>query len=170
MDYTLVCSYIKPPPLVLFNYGNEKRDIPTNISVEDLIMRFLINGIYFQNIRQLGVSYRSEIEGGASVVINEALFRSMFFGTIFPHPHFASVFNGEMLDFAGQSVLFDARITRKKLTFTKKYKHRPDTINYAFERKDGLWVGQYSGEVVGTGHAQCILTKAPDDLFLPPKQ
>lgn len=133
-------------------------------------MAHLIQGFFFQKQRQLRIVHQSEISGGVGTIINEGLYRCMYSGVIFPNPRNEQELIGEMLDCFGESKLFDMKITLNEASFAKKYCNRNDIIHYKFRRESELWVGEYSGSVVGEGVAKCIITEVPDSLFLPPEK
>jgi len=131
--------------------------------------QFFINGVFFQNLRQLGIAFCSEVEGDTQVFITQALNRFMYFGTIFPSEQGRENLSGTMIDFIGESELSEVEvIPEESFRFLKKYLHRPDFIEYKFQFKDGLWIGGYSGEGVGQGYSRCVLTEVPDEFLLPP--
>ena len=109
-----------------------------------------VNGIFFQNLKQLGIAYCSEVDGGTKAFISEALTRFLYFGTIFPTSHNKAKLAGTMVDFIGESELSEV-VQGESFRFVKKYMHRPDFINYSFKWENGLWIGGYSGDEVGRG-------------------
>ncbi|EKD58397.1 MAG: hypothetical protein ACD_56C00138G0001 [uncultured bacterium] len=131
-------------------------------------MKLLIQGFFYQKHDWLDVVRCSEIDGGSRVVIEGGLCCFMYAGVIFPIHDEPSRFMGEMSDHFGESRLYDIQITPEKITFEKKYLRRRDTISYVFEKKDGLWVGEYLGRACGSGSSKCIITEVPDDLFMLP--
>lgn len=126
--------------------------------------QFFINGVFFQNLRQLGIGFCSEVEGGTQAFISQGVKRFMYFGTIFPSEQGNKGLSGMMIDFIGESELSEIKFTSEEsLWFLKKYLHRPDFIEYKFQFKDGLWVGGYSGE--GVGEDVCLQRCRTDFYF-----
>ena len=132
-------------------------------------MKYLIQGMFFQENRFWDIQHRSEVEGGVGVVIKQGLFQTMFAGIIFPNPIYEDKNSliGEMLDIYGPSTICLVSIEEDKFSFSKIYFKRSDEIQYQFEKRNGLWIGNYQGDLVGSGNANCILTEVKDELFLP---
>lgn len=134
------------------------------------MIRF-IQGFYYQDIGLLDVVFLSEADSDPGVVIKNGIFKSMFAGVIFPSSNDNPELIGEMHDYLGYSRLTKVRITPKEVRFTKKYDHRPDTINYSFrfDPEKKLWIGKYSGEATGEGGAMCVINEVPDFAYLAPQ-
>lgn len=132
-------------------------------------MAHLIQGFFYQKHSWLDIAHRSEVEGGAGVVIKGGLCRFMYSGVIFPNPEEPDKLIGEMSDHFGESELLGVKITEEEVSFTKKYLQRPDYIKYTFRKEGELWVGEYTGSAVGRGDSKCVVIVAPDDLFLLPE-
>jgi len=131
---------------------------------------YLIQGFFFQHQGWLGLGMSSEGEGVVTV-INSGLCRFMYSGVIYPDKHNAlGGFAGQMSDHFGDSQLSKVVVLPEEVRFVKKYDRRDDLIDYKFSKQNGLWVGKYSGPVVGQGGAKCVITEVTEDLFRPPER
>ena len=123
---------------------------------------FLIQGFFLQEQSVLGTGYDLE---GARAVIETALMRGMFAGAFGMSE---GVLEGRMFDCSGDSTLTQISLGHDAFTLVKRYDHHQAEISYTFYKMaDGTWKGSYKGEATGTGTAQCVLTKVPDDFLLP---
>lgn len=116
---------------------------------------YMVQGFFFQEGESLGIAMKP-IEG-AVAVIRRGMARSMFSGLIW-QDDFLDELTGEMSDPFGSSALEDVTLTDSEFTFVKKYERRTDSIFYRFHPEGDFWVGKYTGERVGRGNANCILT------------
>lgn len=121
---------------------------------------WLIQGFFFQEKVSLGIAHASEQKGGARAVIRTNPMYYMWSGVIYTDED--GNLTGEVLDYFGESELTDVVISKKRISFQKRYKARTDTIDYGFGPKDGTWIGKYSGKATGEGVANCILTEVTD--------
>lgn len=130
---------------------------------------YLIQGFFFQHQEWLGLGMSSEGED-VVVVVNSGLCRFMYSGVIYPDEHnVLGEFAGQMSDHFGDSLLSQVVVLSEEVRFVKKYNSRDDLIDYNFTKQNGLWVGGYSGPVVGQGGAKCVITEISEDLFRPPE-
>ncbi|MFA5358529.1 MAG: hypothetical protein WC310_01750 [Patescibacteria group bacterium] len=130
---------------------------------------YLIQGFFFQDQERLGLAMSSEAKGAVAVV-NSGLCRFMYAGVIYPAENeTANEYVGQMFDHFGDAALSDIKLSADQLEFVKKYNHRNDLIDYIFLKRNGIWVGSYSGSVVGQGSAKCVITEVPQDFFQPPE-
>lgn len=133
-------------------------------------MFYLIQGVFFQSQQVFDIGFRS-VEG-AVPVLKEGIYSSMFCGAISPCRGDQSELSGSLVDQFGESILTKielspTRLEPTKFSFTKKYNHRSDLIQYSFETQVGnVWVGKWRGIAVGSGVAKCKLTEVTDlDFF-----
>lgn len=124
---------------------------------------YMIQGFFFQRHMQLGIGFKP-IEG-AVAVFNEVTVRDMFAG-VFGTNEPSDAWSGQLADAFGMSTLSDVELTDTTLSFDKRYDGRDDTIHYEFHLDGNLWVGMYSGDYVGEGQANCIVTPIPERMFL----
>lgn len=125
----------------------------------------LIHGVFFQDREWLGLDTRP-VEGVVAV-INRGLCRYQFAGVLERYPQGQLV--GEVQDAFGEAEVSNVILTETALKFRKKYSKRADYIYYVFTKQpDGTWVGIYTGDVVGSGTARCILTPVSGTFFTPP--
>lgn len=130
--------------------------------MSDQPVLYMLQGFFFQERTLLGLDMRS-IDGAVAVVRCTQL-RNMFAGAIgFDGSSFD--WTGTMTDVYGVSTLDRINLHGFSLTFDKTYDGRDDPIHYSFHKRDGLWVGGYNGELVGSGYANCILTPVPQQMF-----
>lgn len=132
--------------------------------METELRLYLIQGFFFQRRGLVGIRHTIE---GAIAVIQQGLVRDQFAGVLFPSDQDPEEYNGLMSDRIGESELSDVVITEDEFSFTKKYTFRDDPIRYTFHNEGDIWVGTYTGPAVGSGTANCILTKVSKDLFDP---
>jgi hypothetical protein len=111
---------------------------------------YLIQGFFFQ--KELCSIYSS---------------RFMYSGTIYTEEHSVCPVMGKMVDHFGESLLYDVIISPKKISFVKLYMHRSDFIHYNLTKKEGIWIGSYSGLLPAIGVTKCIVTEVLEDFFLP---
>ncbi|HOW60245.1 MAG TPA: hypothetical protein P5548_03170 [Candidatus Moranbacteria bacterium] len=130
------------------------------------IKLYLIQGLFFSF--DCSFSFKNDFSDQMCIVVREGIFPFMFAGMFFPGPKGNLI--GGMSDHYGESTLDKVVLSKDKLSFTKKYEHRDDLIDYSFKRKGNLWVGKYSGIKTGDGSSNCMITKAPESLFLPKKK
>ncbi|HOX60458.1 MAG TPA: hypothetical protein PLV72_00435 [Candidatus Magasanikbacteria bacterium] len=127
---------------------------------------FLIQGFFFQF--RMGLDAELDEHGEAVAVVHSGLCRFMFAGIIFPDEEGSlGGMVGEMNDDWGYSLLSDVRISSDVVSFTKRYEDRDDVIHYKFRREGSLWTGEFEGSFVGRGGAKCMITEAPEGLFVP---
>jgi hypothetical protein len=94
--------------------------------------------------------------------------RFMYSGTIYTGEHNNDYpVMGKMIDHFGESLLYDVIISPKKISFVKLYMHRSDFIHYNLTKKEGIWIGSYSGLLPAIGVTKCIVTEVLEDFFLP---
>lgn len=125
---------------------------------------FLVQGIFFTKDYAMGIGHDPEI--GERVVVNPAVFRTMFSGVI-KFIEEAAKYEGALKDHYGTSILFDIELSEDKFVFRKKYEHRRDTILYQLEKRGDIWLGSYGGPAVGFGAAKCQLIPIEEEFFLP---
>jgi len=122
---------------------------------------YIITGIWLQEHAGVDIDFDRT---GAIPVWRTAMCRHLFAGVVWNGTD--GTFEGSMLYQVGTSELSDIRLSGKMLTFTKKYSHRDDFIEYLFAKQsDGTWSGGYSGEACGAGKARCIVTEVADEFF-----
>jgi len=128
---------------------------------------YFINGVFFQDQEWLSLDCVA-IEGNV-VVIKRGLCRFIFSGIIEPTEETvlgSPVMVGRTMDQFGMAHLTNISLSDDRLSFVKKYDNRKDLILYSFAREDeGLWIGEYDGELTGKGSARCVLTPVPDQMF-----
>lgn len=125
---------------------------------------YMIQGFFFQE----GTYFDTAIVAieGAVVVVRESMFRDLFSGLFGPSE--SGEWTGTMLDSCGRSSLTNVWISPNHFGYDKRYEHRTDVVNYDFRlHENGLWVGSYSGDAVGTGQATCILTPITKQMLKP---
>jgi hypothetical protein len=123
----------------------------------------LITGIWFQVRSGLSIAFDRT---GAVPVWQTAMCHFMFTGGFGPSHNDRNILTGNMTDPAGESELSDIKLTETELSFTKKYVHREDFIEYTFRKQpDGTWKGTYSGSACGTGQSHCVLAQVGDDFL-----
>lgn len=128
---------------------------------------YLIQGFFFQKQSWLDIGVGSDGEWPA-VFIKRGLSRFMYSGVIYPDDrNILGVYAGQMFDHFGESLLSKVVIRPKEIKFIKKYDRRDDLIDYEFTKHNGMWVGGYSGPVVGQGGAKCIITEVPEGFLRP---
>ena len=74
------------------------------------------------------------------------------------------VVDGQLVDSFGSSAI-TGELKDDRLSFLKIYDHRRDTIQYTFNKENGIWIGSYDGPAVGTGKAKCQTFLIEDDAF-----
>ena len=137
-------------------------------------MLILIQGCSFQNCAELAIGFHSE--GVATAVpLGKFNMRWLYSGAIYPvvpGDDMSGELAGELSDVYGLSVLSEIKIAPGTIEFNQKYIGRFDLIHYEFELKpvdsDGhgtYWAGHYSGQLLGRGISNCIITDVPDDFF-----
>jgi hypothetical protein len=120
-------------------------------------------GFWFQVRSGLGIAFDRT---GAVPVWQSAMCRFMFAGGFGPSQDNPEVLAGNMSDPAGDSGLSDITLTDTEFTFTKRYAHGRDFIEYAFRKQpDGTWKGVYSGSACGTGQSRCVLIRVDEGFF-----
>ena len=71
-------------------------------------------------------------------------------------PNTNLLFDGELIDLYGTSVI-KGRMKKNYLSFEKRYNHRQSTIDYHFQKENGIWKGTFRGPfVVARGESKCI--------------
>lgn len=121
-----------------------------------------MQGFFFQRRTSFGVDIVAI--KGAVAVIREGMFRDMFSG-LFGLDE-SGEWSGTILDTFGTSTMSDISLVEDRLTFNKRYDDDGNIIHYEFRLTyDGLWVGSYSSDNVGTGAATCILTPVPKRML-----
>lgn len=129
-------------------------------------MASLIQGFFFQFKMGLGTGF--DESGEERAIVHGGLCRFMFAGIIFPDRESSlGGMVGEMNDDWGYSLLSDVRISADEVSFVKRYEDRDDVIRYKFRREGSLWTGEFEGSFVGRGGAKCMITEAPEGLFVP---
>ena len=124
---------------------------------------YMVQGFFFQERTLLGIDYVSV--DGAVAVVNRSMVRDMFAGLIGQEDDFSDKLTGSLMDRFGPSDLTNIQLDGDKLSFDKTYQRRDDRIRYRFYRDGDLWIGRYSGELVGEGSANCILTEMPGRML-----
>lgn len=125
---------------------------------------FILVGVFFQPGIALSIGH--DAEGARACVrkiVNQTLFTAVF---NFDDPERTTNGVGQMTDHYGYALITNIELTQDKLTFTKQYHDRTDTIKYSFARRGDFWVGEYAGARVGTGNANCIVHKTVQELFV----
>ncbi len=124
--------------------------------------------MYFQNQEWLDLALDPR-EGNVAVV-RAGLVGLMYAGFIQQDPEgLPGELIGRMQDHFGQSVLAGIVISDQRMDFVKQYEktHRIRApIAYVFRMRDGnTWVGEYSGDKVGSGITRCVLTEVDETFF-----
>lgn len=129
------------------------------------MQQFLIQGLFFQNQQYMELACVPK--EGVVAVIHEGLFQYMYAGLIWTDERqVLGGLKGEMQDQFGHSRLSRIQVSDLEISFTKKYDRRDDEILYKFRIKDGnSWIGEYNGDMVGSGTSRCIITEVPDSFF-----
>ncbi len=139
---------------------------------------YLIQGCWFQTRTALDIETDSFSDPVA--VARLALLRAMFYGVLHPeleccgylfHPdrvNYPVPAEGWIRDEWGESILYDVSVTTETASFTKVYSHRKDTIVCTFLEKSGnIWIGEYSGEIVGVGAMWASIVPLARQFFEP---
>ena len=124
---------------------------------------FFINGIFWQGglVPYIGC----DAVFGEIVMLGKRQREAIFSGVIGELVGDGET-DGLLQDVYGKSILTKMKLSKTRLSFTKQYTHRQDTISYSFAKgKDGDWVGTWKGEDVGEGEAKCTLTEIPKNYF-----
>lgn len=94
----------------------------------------------------------------------------MFHAVIGPNDEDPEIMSGNMSDPWGQSLIHDFTFSENAISFKKQYQRRP-LIDYLFkEKKDGVWIGTWSGPDCGIGKAKMIITPLDQTFFDHPDQ
>lgn len=138
----------------------------TYILIVTIMKKFyLIQGVIFQEGSFFSLGNKLEI--GVAVKIHKAMFYAMFHAVVGSSDDEKEVFCGQMNDKWGDSEITDFKMSKKELSFTKKYENRPP-INYFFNIKAGnVWMGRYTGADCGKGTSKCIVTPVNEYFFKP---
>ncbi len=127
---------------------------------------YLIQGIFFQERHGIGLGF--DQAGELAATWQPSMNYRFFSGGFGPDPENDKVMKGALTEATGPSDIVNIKLTKKRLTFTKKYPGRKDVIWYTFEKQPGgTWNGTYTGHAVGTGETNCIVTPVPDNFFAP---
>lgn len=125
---------------------------------------WLMQGCFYQPHISLQPAMR---DGEISVAVLARMGVFPFSGTI--RLQTFGTLQGNMEDCFGRATLRNVRMRQDEfLSFTKKYDNRPDTIEYEFHYRNGIWVGDYTGDETGRGDAKCIVTEVPNDFYTTP--
>lgn len=129
-------------------------------------MYYLLQGSYFQNKEWLDIAC-VPLEGNVAVV-RRGLIHAMYAGAVWPDPERAlGALTGCMLDANGTARLFDVHISPREVHFKKQYERRDYILTYAFNtQQNGVWLGTYSGTIVGRGISSCIVTAVEGEELL----
>lgn len=126
----------------------------------------LIQGFFFQDRQRLGLACMPG--EGVVAVVRRGIESHMFAGALWQEDNPLQRWIGRTQDKFGVADLFGVNVGKSTLKFAKKYVERDDVIQYTFRRQGQLWIGEWSGDAVGEGTAQCILTEVPETIFAAP--
>lgn len=77
-----------------------------------------------------------------------------------------SKISGTMNDCWGESTLTQFLLTETKLSFTKRYNHRPEIFyDFVKSKEEGIWIGEWSGLDCGKGTSKCWLVTLEESIF-----
>ncbi|MBI3589088.1 MAG: hypothetical protein HY093_01585 [Candidatus Liptonbacteria bacterium] len=128
-------------------------------------MPFLIQGYAFKKQLDM-VGVRVDPEEGKVPDIRMTVRGDMFYGVIHPDEEDPDELTGWMEDeVLGQSNLSEVMIAADKVEFERHFGKRRDVISYEFHLVGGVWLGKYTGDEIGTGVCQCVLTEVDIEFF-----
>ena len=131
-------------------------------------MQLTISGMFFQENLLPDLGFGSE---GLAVYLKKVRLQTFFSGLAYDDLESAMPqLVGSMMDHYGKSglteVMYDPEASN--FCFVKQHEGREDKIRYTFSRKEkGVWVGQYKGDLTGSGIAWCTTAETEDSFFNP---
>lgn len=133
--------------------------------MSDQPQAYLVQGFFFQERKRLSIGY-VPIEGAVAMITPAVMMCDMFAGIL--HRDELGGWVGSLTDRFGDSTLSYGSVSSNILQFEKCYDHRGDPIRYRFTWNGDHWSGEYEGDHVGRGIANCILTPLPEAMLEPP--
>ena len=126
---------------------------------------YSLHGIIFQEGYHFGIADKPGI--GAAATINKAMNYAMFHGVIHPTELYSDIYEGELSDYWGPSVITDFLIKEDSISFKKQYTGKP-VIDYHFRKcEEGVWFGVHSSAYTGKGTAKLIMIPVDESFFSP---
>ncbi len=88
---------------------------------------------------------------------------SFVFSGYFKHDPSTKILHGELIDCFGASII-GGSMDKKQLSFRKEYYHRTSKIDYYFQNKKGIWIGEFRGPcVIAPGESKCLTNLMLED-------